>query len=172
MKKIIYLTLAVLVLSCGSAKTDSSEEESTSKINKKTLKGTWEVTDIKFVGDQGLYKANLFDMADSACFVSGQWVFIPNNGSGKFSINSSSQCEATATRIHWSLFEPGDGTYQLQFKYVDEKNKPIDNANRGYRSNIDQLDDETMVMTVATTYEGNPFDVVMTFKKVSEDIAL
>ncbi|MEN8187231.1 MAG: hypothetical protein ABFR05_08900 [Bacteroidota bacterium] len=169
MKRLIYITLAFLVISCSSTK--SGSEDST-KISKRTLKGTWEVTNIRFVGDKGLYKANLFDLADSPCFNGSQWVFIPNNGSGKFTINSSAHCEPSSNRIHWSFFEPGDGTYQFQFKYVDEKNKPLDEANRGYRSNIDQLDDNSMTMRVATTYEGNPFDVVMTFNKVSEDISL
>ncbi len=168
MKKFIYLTLTLLIISCGSTKTESEAP----KISKKTLKGTWEVTNIRFVGEEGIYKANLFDMADSACFNGSQWIFIPNNGSGKFTINNSSQCEAVATRIHWSLFEPGDGTYQFQFKYVDEKNKPIDSASRGYRSTIDQLEADTMIMRIGTTYEGNNFDVIMTFTKVSEDFAI
>lgn len=171
MKKLIYLTLAILVISCGSTKSGTSTDSSP-KISKKTLKGTWEVTNIRFVGDKGLYKANLFDLADSPCFKGSQWVFIPNNGSGKFDLNASSYCEASTHRIHWSFFEPGDGSYQFQFKYVDEKNKPLDAANRGYRSDIDILTENTMEMRIETTYEGNPFDVIMTFTKVSEDFAL
>ena len=93
-------------------------------------------------------------MADSACFKNSEWVFIPNNGSGKYTINESAHCEPVATRIHWSFYEPGDGSYQFQFKYVDEKNKPIDAANRGYRSNIDSLEENTMTMRVVTTQEG------------------
>jgi hypothetical protein len=169
MKKYLYIVLAFLIFSCSSTKTGS---ETTVKMSKKTLKGTWQVTNIRFVGDKGLYKANMFDIADSACFNGSEWVFIPNNGSGKFTINNSAHCEALATRIHWSFFEPGDGTYQFQFKYVDEKNKPIDSANRGYRSTIDHLEANTMTMRVATTYEGNPFDVIMTFTKISEDFAI
>ena len=171
MKKLFYLALTLFIVSCSSSKLGSSSE-ATEKFSKKTLKGTWEVTDIRFVGDKGLYKANLFDIADSPCFKGSQWVFIPNNGSGKFTINSSAHCEASTNRIHWSFFEPGDGSYQFQFKFVDEKNKPIDAANRGYRSKIEHLTTSNMEMRVATTYEGNPFDVVMTFSKVSEDFAL
>ena len=171
MKNLLYLVLTLFIVSCSSTQSSGGSTSST-KISKKTLKGTWEVTNIRFVGDKGLYKANLFDIADSPCFKGSQWVFIPNNGSGKFSINSSAHCEASTHRIHWSFYEPGDGTYQMQFKFVDEKNKPIDAANRGYRSNIDHLDANNMEMRVATTYEGNPFDVVMTFSKVSEDFAL
>ncbi len=170
MKKIIYIAMAFLVFSCSSTQ---SGTDTAAKPSKKLLKGTWEVTNIKFVGDKGLYKANLFDMADSACFNGSEWVFIPNNGSGKFTINNSgSQCQDSSSRIHWSFYDSGDGSYQFQFKYVDEKNKPIDEANRGYRSNIDELNENTMIMRVATTYNGNPFDVVMTFSKVSEEFSL
>lgn len=172
MKKLLYIILALLVMSCSSTKSSSGGEVA-AKPNKKLLKGTWQVTNIRFVGDKGLYKADLFDLADSPCFKGSEWVFIPNNGSGKFTISSSaSQCTPSVSRIHWSFYDSGDGVYQFQMKYVDEKNKPLDAANRGYRSNIDDLNDSTMIMRVATTYEGNPFDVVMTFAKVSDDITL
>lgn len=168
MRKLLPLYVAILMLSaCSSTQTTTAEKPS-----KKTLKGTWKITNIRFVGEQGLYKANLFDMADSACFKESEWVFIPNNGSGKFSINQGSQCEAVTTRIHWSFYEPGDGTYQFQFKYVDEKNKPVDTANRGYRSDIDTLEDNAMVMRVKSSYDGKEFDVILTFAKVSDDFSL
>jgi hypothetical protein len=170
MKKLLFLSLfSLLLLSCGSTKTETA-----AKPSKKTLKGTWQVTNIRFVGEQGLYKATMFDIADSPCFKDSEWVFIPNNGSGKFSLTGAggSQCEALTTRIHWSFYEPGDGSYQFQFKYVDDKNKPVDAANRGYRSNIDKLEPNTMDMRVQVTYDGKPFDVVMTFAKISEDFTL
>ena len=168
MKKLLLLSFILLFLSSCSSTQSSSE----AKPSKKTLKGTWKITNIRFVGEEGLFKANLFDMADSACFKNSEWVFIPNNGSGKYTINESAHCEPVATRIHWSFYEPGDGSYQFQFKYVDEKNKPIDAANRGYRSNIDSLEENTMTMRVVTTQEGKEFDVVLTFAKISEDYAI
>lgn len=167
MKYLIYVLLTVFVISCSSSKSTSEKKPS-----KGNLKGTWEVTDIKFVGEEGLYKVKLFDLADSACFKGGEWVFIPNNGSGKFTINNSSNCENVSPRIHWSLYEPGDGTYQFQFKYVDEKNKPLDNGNRGYRSKIDKLNGQTMIMRVATEQDGKPFNVVMTFTRTSDNFSL
>ena len=168
MKRLFLLSITLLWMSsCGSSYSGTTE-----KLSKKTLKGTWEVTDIKFVGEAGLYKAMMFDIADSACFKGSEWVFIPNNGSGKFTLKSSSQCDEASSRIHWSFYEPGDGSYQFQFKYVDEKNKPLDPANRGYRSDIDNLTVSSMQMRVKVSYEGQPFDVVMTFNKVSEDFAL
>ena len=170
MKRTIYfLTFTLFVFLLSSSKAIS---ENPIKSKKKLLKGTWEVTNIKFVGDKGLYKANLFDIADSPCFNGSQWIFIPNNGSGKFIVNSSAHCEASTHRIHWSYAESEDGTAVIQFKFVNEKNKPLDSANRGYRVNLENLDTANMEMRVATTYEGNPFDVVMTFSKISKDISL
>lgn len=166
MKKALYLIATILFISCGTAQTGDSDV----KMNKRTLKGTWEVTNIRFVGEKGLYKAKLFDLADSACFKDSQWVFIPNNGSGKFTVNEGAHCEASSSRMHWSFFEPGDGSYKFQFKYVDEKNKPL--SNQGYRGNIDALTENSMTLRVPTTYNGEPFDVIMTYTKVSDDIKL
>lgn len=168
-KTTFFITFTLLMFLLSSSKII---EENPIKSKKKLLKGTWEVTNIKFIGDKGLYKANLFDVADSPCFKSSQWIFIPNNGSGKFTVNSAAHCEDSSHRIHWSYAESEDGTAVMQFKFVNEKNKPIDPANRGYRVNIENLDAANMEMRIATTYEGNPFDVVMTFSKVSEDISL
>lgn len=166
-KALLFTFLIFLTMSCG-----STQSSTTFKPSKKTLKGTWTVTNVRFVGEQGLYKVKLFDMADSACFKDSEWVFIPNNGSGKYTIMEGSQCDPLSTRIHWSFYEPGDGTYQFQFKYVDEKNKPIDAANRGYRSSIDTLEENSMTMRVITTHQGKEFDVLLTFTKTSEDFAI
>ncbi|MGJ5640837.1 hypothetical protein [Formosa sp. S-31] len=167
MRKIIYMTLAVLVLSCSGSKSTAQKQPS-----KKTLKGTWEVTNLKFIGDKGIYKAFLFDLSDSSCFKGGEWVFIPNNGSGKFSTNANSSiCEATTNKIHWSFLESGDGITQFQFKYVGDDIK-AKNVASGYRATIQDLSDNVMVLKVPTTYEGNPFDVIMTFNKTSDNIDL
>lgn len=167
MKKFIYTTLAILVLSCS-----GSQSTSTKAPSKKMLKGTWEVTNIKFVGDKGLYKAFLFDLADSSCFKGGEWVFIPNNGSGKFSTRANnSLCEAYTNSIHWSFLDGGDGFTQFQFKYVGDDIK-AKNVTSGYRATIQEISDNMMVIKVPTTYEGNPFDVIMTYNKTSDNIDL
>lgn len=168
MKKLLHFSFIILFLSsCGTTQTSSE-----AKPSKKSLKGTWKVTNVRIIDQEEQYKINLFDMADSVCFKGSEWVFIPNNGSGKYAINEGAQCESVATRIHWSFYEPGDGTYQFQFKYVDENNKPIDSANRGYRSKLDSLEESTMIMRVETTVDGKEFDTILTFIKVSEDFAI
>ncbi len=129
MKFIARILVLTLICSCSSTKSGIA------KPSKKTLKGTWQVVNIKFVGDKGLYKAFLFDLADSACFKNSEWVFIPNNGSGKFTTSATtSQCEVMTNKIHWSLFD----SQQFQFKYLDSDTK-AKNVTTGYRGNIDSL---------------------------------
>jgi len=142
------------------------------KPSKKDLKGTWQVTNIRFVGEAGLYKADLFDSADSACFKGSEWVFIPNNNTGKFTLSKSNNCDAISQRILWSFFDAGDGSYDFQFKFVDAKNKPLADKKSGYRLKISNLSTSTMETRVQTTNNGEAFDVVLTFEKTSENFTL
>ena len=169
MKNLLLLFMAAMVIGCSSS---SSTTASAPKLKKKTLKGTWEITDIRFVGEEGLYKANLFDLADSPCFKGSDWVFIPNNNTGKFTIEPTNRCDPGSHRILWSFYEPGDGTTMFQFKYVDEKNKPISGNSSGYRAKIDTLTDTNMVLRVVSSYDGKEFDVVLTMDKTSDDYTL
>ena len=168
MKKTLYLLLVVFLVSCSASKSGTAATE---KFKKRTLKGTWEVSDIRFVGEEGIYKANLFGLADSPCFKGSEWVFIPNNGTGKFTIAGTDRCKGGSHRILWSFNETAGNT-QFQFKYVDERNKPISGDKSGYRSTIDALTESNMVLRVNTSYDGKAFDVVMTMDKVSDDFTL
>ncbi len=169
MKKLICVFLAFFLVACAG----TGGSDGPAKPSKKMLKGTWEVTDIRFVGEAGLYKANLFEIADSSCFKGSDWIFIPNNGKGRISLDvASSLCSPSINYIHWSFYEPGDGSTKFQLKHADAKGNPTDPSGRGYRANIDQLNGPMMVMRVASSYQGNAFDVLMTFNKVSDSIAM
>ena len=144
MKNLVYLFIAVFLVSCSASKSGTS---TASKMSKRTLKGTWEISDIRFVGEEGLYKADLFGLADSPCFKGSDWVFIPNNGTGKFTLEGSNRCEAGSHRILWSFNELADGMTQFQFKYVDEKNKPLSGDKSGYRAFIDSLTESNRLIT-------------------------
>lgn len=169
MKNTIYLVLAMLIVSCSATTTATSQS---AVMKKKTLKGTWSLTDIRFIGEEGLYKADLFGIADSPCFKGGEWMFIPNNGTGRFSINGSDRCQEGTHRILWSFYEPGDGSTELQFKLVDAKNKPLSGDKSGYRMIIKSLTETKTVFMVEVDYKGKPFDVELTLDKVSKDVTL
>ena len=72
MKKLLYLFLLISLVNCGPTKVSNGIP------GKKTLKGTWKVNSIEFLGKEGTYKARIFDYADSACFKHSDWMFIPN----------------------------------------------------------------------------------------------
>lgn len=166
MKNLTLLLLFFSLFGCG-AKQAVSELPS-----KRTLKGTWELTDIKFIGEKGIYKAFLFDAADSACFKGSEWVFIPNNASGRFTTNASnSTCDILNYRIIWSFLEVGNNK-SFQFKYADEKNRPQSKDKTGYRAEINELTAGNMIITLPSTYEGNSFNVVIKFEKKSDNINL
>jgi hypothetical protein len=114
----------------------------------------------------------MFDYADSACFKNSDWMFIPNNGSGKFTTAASnSNCEVSTSRIHWTYFDTESNRY-IQMKFVDNKNRRTDAANRGYRIKIKSLTETTMVTEEDVTSNGKPLTVAMTFNKTSDNVKL
>ncbi len=166
MKKIASILIVFCLFSCGASKSGSELP------GKRALKGTWEVTNISFIGADGIYKAFLFDAADSACFKGSEWVFIPNNASGRFTTNvSNSSCSIVNYRIIWSFFE-SDNVKSFQFKYADERNRPQSKDKSGYRATINELSKTNMTITVPSTFEGKSFNVVMKFNKKSDNLNL
>lgn len=166
MKKILLLFITSLLVSCGASKTTSGEPK------EKTLKGEWEISDVKFQGKQGTYKAKMFGFDDTSCFKNSTWMFIPNNNTGKFTTAANnSTCESKTARIIWSFVQSETGKL-LQFKYVNEKNKNIDAMNRGYQLKIKSLTPTSMTATVSVIVNGSPFDVHLIFNKISENVNL
>lgn len=166
MKRVIGAFLILWLVGCGAFKSGSELP------GKRSLKGTWLVNDINFIGEEGIYKAFLFDAADSACFKGSEWVFVPNNATGKFTTNvSNSTCSTFSYRIIWSFFESGSSK-SFQFKYADEKNRPQTKDKTGYRATISDLSETSMTITVPSTYEGKTFNIVMKFNKISDNVKL
>jgi len=164
------LLMGVFLVSCSTTRSSPAG----TKPSKRDLKGTWEVNDIRFIGKEGLYKADLLDVADSRCFKGSEWVFIPNNNTGTFRLISSEPCPGESHRILWSFFESTDDSYDFQFKYVDQRNRPLAAAKRsGYRMRITELNVPNMELRIKTVdEEGSPFEVVLSFTRVSDNIQL
>ena len=171
MKNTIYLFIALIAMSCSATKAGGGAETAQKK-GKKLLKGTWTVSDIRFVGEAGLYKADLFGVADSPCFKGGEWLFIPNNGTGRFSINGTERCTESTNRILWSYVDDKDGTGKIQFKFVDEKNKPLSSDKTGYSISVESISETNAEFRVKTEYDGQPFDVVISLNKTSKEVKL
>jgi hypothetical protein len=171
MKNTLYAVIALFIMSCSATKV-AGGAETKQKNGKKLLKGTWTVSDIRFVGEAGLYKADLFDVADSPCFKGGEWLFIPNNGTGRFSINGTERCSESTNRMLWSYIDHKDGTGEIQFKFVDEKNKPLSSTKTGYSIAVESISESNAEFRIKTDYEGQPFDVVFSMSKTSKEVKL
>lgn len=161
--------IGISLMGCSSSREVTGE----TTFKERDLKGTWEVINIRFVGKDGLYTADLLDVADSRCFKGSEWVFIPNNNTGRFTLPAGSLCPEQSHRIRWSFFKNDAGSSDFQFKYVDERNRDLSKSKSGYRLKIAQLNVPNMELRINTQDENrNPFEVVLTFARISDDINL
>ncbi|AYN68131.1 hypothetical protein D1013_12485 [Euzebyella marina] len=130
-----------------------------------TINGTWVLNDVSYEGEQGDYKAKLFNDADAYCFEGSTWYFLENNSTGNYNINSSTgACPSGVRNIRWSVVENEAGADRLQFKYIDEKKKDI-NGRTGYGMDIVSLSSASMTLKSNVNVNGSPIAVVYTFNK-------
>ncbi|RRQ48414.1 hypothetical protein DZC72_11945 [Maribacter algicola] len=159
MKKVIALTgvLAILLASCSISK------DARSKRN--LLSGTWSLNDVSFENNTGNFKAVLFNDVEDICLEGSEWFFRDNNSTGRYTISPSTLCNGGDRYIRWSVVERAENyNSQLQFKFIDEKNKDI-SGGLGYRLNIENLTENTMTLKSNVQVDGAPVTVVYSFTK-------
>lgn len=159
MKRIILLTAVVAFLGFSCSLTKEN------KLYRSTLNGTWKLTEVNYGGAEGKFSSVLFKDADAACFQGSTWTFNANNSVGSYTIAQGQDCVAGQRNFRWSVYE-GSGLQQLQFKFVDEKRKDINNY--GFRLNIDYLGDATMKLRSNVNVEGEPINVIYQFEKIND----
>ncbi|MCW3089028.1 MAG: lipocalin-like domain protein [Ferruginibacter sp.] len=132
---------------------------------KKSINGNWSLQTINTEGISGKFTAKVFNEADFNCFIGSSWNFISNNGTGSYTlVGGSTGCSTLERSIRWTVYEPKDGPKEFQFKRLDEKRNPMDD-NNGFRLNVSMLDDNTMQLKSAITFEGKPGNIVYNFVK-------
>lgn len=162
-----YYTAIFIFLSLISC----SVTQTTTKPNKQTLEGVWEITNVKYIGEGGMYKSDLFDLAETDCFKGSEWVLQPSNGGGKITILNSDLCHNSISKIYWSLHEPGDGSYQFQFKFVNNEASESSN-NKGYQTKINQFTTNSLVMRASTKNMEKEILIELTFERISNQAGL
>jgi len=151
------LLAAFLLCSCSISRAVREQRE--------TLSGTWNLDNISYEGNQGSFKAVLFDDADAICFEDSEWYFRENNSTGRYTLKDGSLCTGGDRYIRWSIVErPENYTNQLQFKFIDAKNKDI-GGGLGYRLNITSLTPQSMTMKSNTRVGSEMVTVVYEFTK-------
>lgn len=163
MRKSIFGVLAcgLLLYSCSISKGVREQRD--------TLSGTWSLDNIAYENNQGAFKAVLFNDADAICFEGSEWYFRDNNSTGRYTLNDGSLCTGGDRYIRWSVVEqPQSYSNQLQFKFIDDKNKDI-GGGLGYRLNITSLTPQNMTLKSNTNTGGENVTVVYEFTKKSNN---
>lgn len=149
------LLMAGLLTACSASKQG--------RTMKKTINGSWNLQTVNTEGINAKFTAKVFNEADLNCFIGSSWDFNANNSLGNYTLIGGNQGCATLQRnIRWSIYEPKDGAQEFQFKRLDEKRSPMDD-NNGFRLSVTSLNDNTMQMKSAITFEGKPGNIVYNF---------
>lgn len=159
MKKTILgvLAMAIFLQSCSISKGAREQRD--------TLSGTWTLDNISYENNPGAFKAVLFNDADAVCFEGSEWYFRDNNSTGRYTLTEGSLCTGGDRYIRWSVVEqPESYSSQLQFKFIDAKNKDI-SGGQGYRFNIASLTSQSMTLKSNTVVGGETVTVVYEFTK-------
>ena len=158
-KAILCLGVSLLLLSSCSISKSVRDQRN-------LLSGSWTLNDISYEGNQGTFKAVLFNDADAICFEGSNWFFRDNNSTGRYTIKEGSLCAGGDRFIRWSVLERAENySGQLQFKFIDEKLKDIAGG-VGYRLIIAQLTAQEMTLRSNVSVDGTPITVVYKFTKI------
>lgn len=159
MRHLIFLFATSLTLiSCSLSRENKSVRT--------TLNGTWQLTSIRYEGNQGRFESVLFNDVSDACFKGSEWFFRANNSNGSYTILPS-DCNPGQRFFIWSVV-PGlnTGSYALQIKPTDiKRNSTLNNA--GYRLEISQLNGGSMQLRSRLQVDGEPITLVYEFQKLS-----
>ncbi|MGB6268997.1 MAG: lipocalin family protein [Olleya sp.] len=156
MKQIIAILLVSLLFSCGTSKTVRE--------SKKTIKGQWVLNSINY-SEAGTYKVSLLGEASKECFEQSTWLFVPNNNTGTYTINSTS-CNTGDRNFNFTIQEidQSTGLYNFLLKPTNAKGKS--ETNQGFRLTLAKLSDTNMKWEQTLTVDGKPFTINMNFTKL------
>ena len=156
MKKIIVLlALSLFVFSCGSTKVV--------RASKKVIKGDWTLSNITY-NQTGTFNVMLLNDVSKDCLEQSSWKFIPNNNTGIYSINNTA-CATGDRNFSFTIQEvdAATGLYDFLLKPTNAKGKS--DTNNGFRINLVQLEENTMIWQQTVSLEGKPFVITMNFNK-------
>jgi len=159
MKKFLILALiAATSIACGPPKTVQE--------SKKVIKGYWNLDEISY-NKSGTFNVTVFNDTSAECFEGSTWRFIPNNNTGRYSIENSN-CPTGERNFIFTIVEidPASGLYDFIVKPTDAKGNSADKS--GFRLRLAQLSDNNMRWEQTVTLDGEPFKIKMDFSKIEE----
>lgn len=131
---------------------------------RKAATGKWTLNSVNYEGLPSTAKiSTVFSNIPPDCLQGSSWV-LPSNSNGSFTINSSAAgCTAGTQDIVWSTLNQ-NGVIMLQFKEMMSGVK-AKNILDGYRVELAQADQASMVWRAPVTYEGKTAYVVYSFSR-------
>lgn len=160
MNKIVWVLSISLLVACSSSKKAAQRP-----MPRDTMLGGWIITDIRFEGLAAGEKLafDLMDEGSEQCLRGSEWS-LPNNGNGKYVINSQAAGCATGERkIIWSHQQKGNEVW-FQFKKAQDGVKPK-NIEDGYKFRVLSYAKDYMLLESTIQYAGNPIQILYTFTK-------
>ena len=154
---ILPACLSILMLfSCSMSKE--------ARTTRNAIDGKWQLQTLTTEGIAGKIKTEILNEADLNCFVGSNWNFNQNNSLGTYVISQNAgECVAVTRNLRWSIYEAKDEPKLFQFKKLDDKLKPVDEGNAGYRFTILKLDNKTMQLRNDISFEGKPASIIYNF---------
>jgi len=160
--KLLHSAFSLLIMTGLLAGCSVSKE---GRSMKKSINGSWVLQTVNTEGITAKFSAKVFNEADLNCFVGSSWSFISNNGTGTYNlVGGATGCTTLQRNIRWTIYEQSDSPKEFQFKRLDEKNNPMDD-NNGFRLSVTHLDNGSMQLKSAITFEGRPGNIVYNFVK-------
>jgi hypothetical protein len=156
MKPYIYTLLIIFIFGCTTTKVVHNPK-------KNDISGNWTLSKITQGNIDASELKELFDFPIDECLKGSTWSFGSDGTSGSIRV-SGENCTGSSKKIHWLLYEPGDGTVNLQFKYV----APMEETNaagKGFQTIIKSVNENEMVMQ-ASNKEGTKSDTSLVFTKM------
>ena len=160
MKIYIYGLIVILSFACTTTRVVHNNP------NKNNITGSWKLTGLNQSGDKATDGNPLFDVVNMTCLEGSVWNFNIDKTSGTVVLDGS-DCENRFRKIHWLIYEPGDGTVNFQFKYVATGDETPNKDSKGFQTNIDKIDGTVMVMHTSSGKDATS-NTVLTFSKITE----
>ena len=158
MKQLLIIGLfALLSVGCKSTSATTTKLDRTSQ---SAIKGNWTIASVSYPG-QSAIAVNSFGIADSQCFVSSNWKFVPNNNKGNMELTNSS-CPAFASPITWFINK--DGQFVLKVLSAGEKAKRVRD---GYILSVANQSETSFQLIDKIDVGGKMTDVVYQFQKIN-----
>ncbi|MCF8714393.1 lipocalin family protein [Joostella atrarenae] len=157
---IFILLMSFVLTSCGSLSKENRD-------NRKSLDGTWKLTNIDYQNNEGYFKSILFNDVSAKCFRGSEWFFRSNNSTGFYNILEPGSCAPGQRNIRWSIQDDANGNpTKFQFKFTDEKKNDI-GGGYGYVFQINSLSPEKMVISADAAVDNGSVTVVYEFTKIA-----